>query len=108
VETGDARDMYYSAHHPYTWGLLQSIARMDQETERLRPIKGLPPSLLRPPSGCRFHPRCPYVMDVCRTTFPELTAVPSEPQHLQRCWLDEDTKRREGEKLLSGAMAEAS
>src|SRR5438477_3898511 len=46
VETGDARDMYYSAHHPYTWGLLQSIARMDQETERLRPIKGLPPALI--------------------------------------------------------------
>src|SRR5438552_14901568 len=53
VEYGDRRDIYYGAHHPYTWGLLRSIARLDQETkERLRPIKGLPPSLIFVPPGC--------------------------------------------------------
>jgi len=109
VERGPVRQIFNAPHHPYTWGLLGSLPRLDDDpNHRLVQIPGQPPSLLRPPSGCRFHPRCPYVMDVCRTTFPELTAVPSEPEHLQRCWLDEDTKRREGEKLLSGAMAEAS
>src|SRR5207249_1375954 len=73
VEYGEARDIYYNSHHPYTWGLLQSIARMDQDrTERLRPIKGQPPSLIHVPPGCPFNPRCPYVMDICRTEVPQL------------------------------------
>jgi peptide/nickel transport system ATP-binding protein len=92
VETGDAKDMYYSAHHPYTWGLLQSIARMDQETERLRPIKGLPPSLIHVPAGCPFHPRCPYVMDVCKRERPEL--IPSNGHHASACHLTLAEKER--------------
>jgi peptide/nickel transport system ATP-binding protein len=109
VERGPVRQIFNGPQHPYTWGLLGSLPRLDADpNHRLVQIPGQPPSLLRPPSGCRFHPRCPYVMDVCRTRFPELAAVPDEPEHLQRCWLDEDTKRREGDKLLSGTMAEAS
>ena len=92
VETGNARDIYYDAHHPYTWGLLQSIARMDQETDRLRPIKGLPPSLITVPSGCAFHPRCPYVMDVCKRERPEL--IPSNGHHASACHLTLAEKER--------------
>jgi peptide/nickel transport system ATP-binding protein len=85
VETGNARDIYYDAQHPYTWGLLQSIARMDQDTDRLRPIKGLPPSMIQVPPGCAFHPRCPYVMDVCKREAPEL--IPSNGHHASACHL---------------------
>ncbi|MFL5150459.1 MAG: ABC transporter ATP-binding protein [Microvirga sp.] len=109
VERGPVRQIFHGPQHPYTWGLLGSLPRLDADpNHRLVQIPGQPPSLLRPPSGCRFHPRCPYVMDVCRSQFPELAPVQDEPEHLQRCWLDEDTKRREGDKLLSGTMAEAS
>jgi peptide/nickel transport system ATP-binding protein len=109
VERGSVHEIFNSPHHPYTWGLLGSLPRLDDDPEhRLVQIPGQPPSLLRPPQGCRFHPRCPYVMEICRTTQPELEEIPGEPGHLQRCHLDEDTKRREVEKVLSGTMAEAS
>jgi len=93
VEYGDRRDIYYNAHHPYTWGLLQSIARLDQEKqERLRPIKGLPPSLIFVPRGCPFHPRCPYVMDVCKREVPEL--LPANGHHASACHLPLAEKER--------------
>ncbi len=81
VESGDRRDIYYNAHHPYTWGLLSSIPRLDDTAtkERLVPIRGLPPSLIFVPDGCAFHPRCPYVFDKCRTDVPEL--LPSDGHH---------------------------
>ncbi|MFL5799891.1 MAG: ABC transporter ATP-binding protein [Actinomycetota bacterium] len=86
VEYGEARDIYYNSHHPYTWGLLQSIARIDRDrNERLRPIMGLPPSLIFVPRGCSFHPRCPYVMDVCRAEDPPL--LPSTGHHSSACHL---------------------
>ena len=109
VENGPVREIFHAPHHPYTWGLLGSLPRLDDDPEhRLTQIPGQPPSLLHPPSGCRFHPRCPYVMDVCRSEFPELKPVPGDAYHSQRCWLDEDTKRREAEKLLASTMAGAS
>jgi peptide/nickel transport system ATP-binding protein len=93
VEYGDARDIYYNAHMPYTWGLLQSITRMDQpRTERLRPIKGLPPSLIFLPKGCPFHPRCPYVFDLCKQETPPL--VPSDGKHASACHLSLEEKER--------------
>jgi peptide/nickel transport system ATP-binding protein len=93
VEYGDARDIYYGAEMPYTWGLLQSIARMDQDRkERLRPIRGQPPSLINVPPGCPFHPRCPYVMDICRTERPEL--LPSNGHHAAACHLPLAEKER--------------
>ena len=92
VETGDARDIYYQAQHPYSWGLLQSIARMDQDMDRLRPIRGLPPSLINVPSGCAFHPRCPYIMDVCKREVPEL--IPTNGHHASACHLSLAEKER--------------
>jgi peptide/nickel transport system ATP-binding protein len=93
VETGDGKDIYYRSHHPYTWGLLRSIPRLDTRSdERLVPIKGLPPSLIHVPSGCSFHPRCPYVMDVCRTETPPL--VPADGHHASACHLSLADKER--------------
>src|SRR6266581_242054 len=85
VEAGTIDHIYHGAHHPYTWGLMQSISRLDEEQERLKPIKGAPPSLIFVPSGCSFHPRCPYVMDVCKTDVPEL--VEEEYGHRSACHL---------------------
>ena len=93
AEYGERRDIYYGAHHPYTWGLMQSISRIDQpRTERLRPIKGQPPSLIHVPRGCPFHPRCPYVMDVCRTEVPQL--LPANGHHASACHLSLAEKER--------------
>ena len=93
AETGTRDDIYYGAHHPYTWGLLQSIARIDlPKAERLRPIEGLPPSLIHVPPGCPFHPRCPYVMDVCRVEVPALLAP--DGHHASACHLPLEDKER--------------
>ncbi len=93
VEYGYARDIYYDSDHPYTWGLLQSIARVDApRTERLKPIKGLPPSLIFVPTGCPFHPRCPYVFDRCRTEVPRL--LPVDGHHASACHLSLQDKER--------------
>jgi len=108
VEHAPVNEIFTRPRHPYTWGLLGSLPRLDTDVERLVQIPGQPPSLLNPPAGCRFHPRCPYVMSVCRTEQPELVPVPGIDDHLQACHLDEDTKRREAEKLLEGTLAEAS
>jgi peptide/nickel transport system ATP-binding protein len=108
AEKGGVTQIFKKPHHPYTWGLMGSLPRLDADVERLVQIEGQPPSLLRPPSGCRFHPRCPYVMPICKEVDPELTQVPDDPGHLQSCHLDEETKNREAAKLLAGMMAEAS
>ena len=72
VEQGSASTIFKRPHHPYTWGLLGSLPRLNADVERLVQIKGQPPSLLNPPRGCRFHPRCPYVFNVCKERVPEL------------------------------------
>jgi len=108
VEHAPVNEIFTRPRHPYTWGLLGSLPRLDTDVERLVQIPGQPPSLLNPPAGCRFHPRCPYVMSVCRSEEPPLVPVPGIDDHLQACHLDEDTKRREAEKLLEGTLAEAS
>ena len=94
VEAGDRRDIYYGAHHPYTWGLLASIPRLNDSDvkERLRPIRGLPPSLIFVPPGCAFHPRCPHVFDRCRTEVPDL--LPADGHHASRCHLSLADKER--------------
>ena len=108
AEQGTVDEIFKRPHHPYTWGLLGSLPRLDTDTERLVQIPGQPPSLLNPPRGCRFHPRCPYVMNICKQEEPELKEVSGDRDHLQRCWLDETTKDREAAKLLHGTMAEAA
>ncbi|MFM7718208.1 MAG: ABC transporter ATP-binding protein [Actinomycetota bacterium] len=93
VEIGNRDDIYYGSHHPYTWGLLGSITRLDEGSdERLNPIKGMPPSLINVPSGCAFHPRCPYAMDRCSTEVPQL--VPSDGHHASACHLPHGDKER--------------
>jgi len=73
VEQGSLRSVFYDAEHPYTWGLLGSIARLDRpRPPRLTAIKGLPPSLIHLPQGCAFGPRCPYRFDRCREEVPRL------------------------------------
>ena len=94
VEVADRRTLYYKHHHPYTKGLLASVplAAGHGARERLKPIAGQPPSLLRLPSGCSFHTRCPYVMDICVTTRPELSLVPGGEghEHLSACHLPDE------------------
>jgi peptide/nickel transport system ATP-binding protein len=107
VEQASVYDLFSRPQHPYTWGLMGSLPRLEADVERLTQIPGQPPSLLRPPAGCRFHPRCPYVMEICKTTVPELEPTSRDRDHLQRCHLDEETKEREAEKLLAATMAEA-
>ncbi len=107
VEQAEVHNLFNEPRHPYTWGLMGSLPRLEADVERLTQIPGQPPSLLRPPAGCRFHPRCPYVMEVCKTTVPELKPTQRDAEHLERCHLDEETKEREAAKLLEVTMAEA-
>jgi peptide/nickel transport system ATP-binding protein len=108
VEHGSVDAIFKNPQHPYTWGLLGSLPRLNTDVERLTQIPGQPPSLLNPPQGCRFNPRCPYVMDVCRQKAPELLPVSYEPEHSQRCFLDEETKAREVARLKETVMAETA
>jgi peptide/nickel transport system ATP-binding protein len=108
VEQGNVDALFSRPQHPYTWGLLGSLPRLDADVDRLVQIQGTPPSLLNPPQGCRFHPRCPYVMNICKQEYPELKAGGDDREHLNACHLDQETKDREAAKLLAGMMAEAS
>ena len=87
VEKADRRTLFYRAHHPYTRGLMGSLPGKGEAHERLNPIEGQPPSLIRIPSGCPFHPRCPFVMDRCLTDEPPLIDVGSDDGHSSACWL---------------------
>ena len=76
VELGTVDDVFLRPRHPYTLGLLESLPRLDAEgQERLTPIVGAPPSLLHPPTGCPFHPRCRFVREMCSDVVPELRFV---------------------------------
>ncbi|MFI6983876.1 ABC transporter ATP-binding protein [Embleya sp. NPDC050154] len=75
VEQAPVRELYRQPTHPYTKGLLESIPRLDHKGRELYAIKGLPPNLMRIPSGCAFNPRCPYAQDVCRSEVPPLHEI---------------------------------
>jgi oligopeptide/dipeptide ABC transporter ATP-binding protein len=105
-EQAPVDDLFSRPQHPYTWGLLGSLPRSGQAADRLTQIPGQPPSLLRPPAGCRFNPRCPFVMDVCRQKEPELAESTTHPNHFERCHLDQATRDREALKLGADAFAE--
>ena len=96
VERASARAVFEAAEHPYTWGLLSSMPRLDRERQsRLVPIPGTPPSLINVPSGCAFHPRCDYCPrngDLSTTVVPPL--VESEPGHAVACHLPHEERRR--------------
>ena len=105
MEKADRRTIFYANHHPYTEGLLLSLPGYGGgERERLQPIPGQPPSLINLPPGCPFHPRCPYVMDSCRTEVPPLAAVGASATHLSACWLPHDMTARNA----CGARSSAS
>jgi oligopeptide/dipeptide ABC transporter ATP-binding protein len=106
VEQGTKRDLFYDPQHPYTWGLLGSIARLDRpRPRRLTAIKGLPPSLLRLPDGCAFGPRCPHRFDRCLEETPELTEK-AGGEHLDACHLDLDQKRDKRERAIHPELSE--
>lgn len=84
VEFGKTHDVYKRPYHPYTWGLMGSIPRADMtEKEPLTPIEGTPPSLIDLPTGCSFHPRCPYAQSICSAEVPLLREI--EPGHTAAC-----------------------
>ncbi|HEX2680344.1 MAG TPA: ABC transporter ATP-binding protein, partial [Candidatus Dormibacteraeota bacterium] len=87
VEEGPVEQIFKSPQHPYTWSLLRAVPRVDEaRKDRLVSIKGLPPDLSHPPPGCKFHPRCPFVIDRCKTDpEPELEQVGVE--QVARCWV---------------------
>src|SRR5438552_3688436 len=107
AEHAPVDELFSRPRHPYTWGLLGSLPRIGVDVDRLVQIPGSPPSLLHPPSGCRFHTRCEYVMSVCRTVVPELRLSPHDPSHVDACHLDDETKAREAATLLATMTAEA-
>jgi peptide/nickel transport system ATP-binding protein len=103
VERGSVEDIYYRPEMPYTWGLLGSVPRMDVDRgERLEPIPGQPPSLIRLPKGCVFRPRCPYHELVpgnrCDTDRPDLLGV--SPDHAVRCHLEPAQRKEIAEERL--------
>jgi peptide/nickel transport system ATP-binding protein len=98
VEQGSLDDLFYDSQHPYTWGLLGSITRVDRpRPERLPAIAGLPPSLADRPAGCHFRPRCPHEFGKCPEVPPLEARIDGQGAHLDRCWLSVDEKRTKRE-----------
>ena len=85
VEEADVRDLFANPRHPYTQGLFASLPKVGGKRGRLTTIEGQVPAATQFPPGCRFHPRCPHVMDVCRTEEPGVTML--GPGHRVSCWL---------------------
>jgi oligopeptide/dipeptide ABC transporter ATP-binding protein len=108
AETAGKHDIFYQPHHPYTKGLLESIPNSSAAAERLKPITGQPPSLINLPTGCKFHPRCAYVMDRCLREEPPLLAVGDDGFHRSACFLPARAVglSAEAEGLRKSAVAE--
>jgi peptide/nickel transport system ATP-binding protein len=108
VEHASTERIFATPQHPYTWGLLKSIPRLDQPRgDELVPISGRPPSLINRPSGCHFNPRCPYVQEAHKRIDPQLTAVPDDPGHDVACLLEPAVRMRIWNGLESGQEADA-
>ncbi|KNF07240.1 oligopeptide ABC transporter ATP-binding protein AppD [Gottschalkia purinilytica] len=89
IETGTVNEVFYNPKHPYTWGLLKSVPRLDiNKNEKLIPINGTPPDLIAPPKGCPFAARCDYAMGVCLEQHPEETQITDT--HRVNCWLQHE------------------
>jgi peptide/nickel transport system ATP-binding protein len=93
VERGTVASIFNEPRHPYTWGLMGSLPRLNETVDRLTQIRGQPPSLLTPPEGCRFHPRCRFVMSVCSELEPPLADAPGAAGHQDACHLDEPARQ---------------
>ncbi|MGL6280463.1 MAG: ABC transporter ATP-binding protein, partial [Gaiella sp.] len=92
VEQSTVDGLFDRPEHPYTWGLLGSLPSVDREVDRLAQIPGQPPSLLNPPPGCAFHPRCSYVFEPCIRDVPELVPAEAGSEHLHRCHLPDERR----------------
>jgi peptide/nickel transport system ATP-binding protein len=103
MEHGSAEEVFGSPQHPYTWGLLDSMPTVERKLEKLKAIEGSPPSLLHPPGGCPFHPRCPHRFTPCPVELPPLRAPAGG--HLDACHLDFETKRELGSKRANIRLA---
>jgi peptide/nickel transport system ATP-binding protein len=90
LEYADKRTLYHQPHHPYTEGLIGSLPQRGDRGSALRSIPGQPPSLLRVPPGCPFHPRCDYATDRCRSDEPPMRDVEGGHGHASACWLPAD------------------
>jgi peptide/nickel transport system ATP-binding protein len=107
VESTSAELLFDAPEHPYTWGLLKSIPRLAAaREEELVPIPGTPPSLIHRPSGCHFHPRCPYAQPDHARIDPQLQPVAEEASHDVACLLDGELRRRLWVELRKGATPE--
>ena len=108
VERGSTEDIFNAPQHPYTWGLLSSIPRLDSpRSEELVPISGRPPSLINRPSGCHFHPRCPYVRDAHRRLDPKLSPVDGSSEHAVACLLESSVRARIWDGMQTGRDQES-
>ncbi len=107
AERAGVFDLFERPQHPYTWGLLASLPGRAREGDRLASIPGAPPSLLNPPTGCRFAPRCPFVMGHCGLEPPPALVEVAGRSHLVSCHLDDATRRRLGEEVAAGVVPEA-
>jgi peptide/nickel transport system ATP-binding protein len=106
MEYGPAREIFNAAQHPYTWGLLESMPTVERRLDALIPIEGSPPSLLRPPSGCPFHPRCRYRFEPCDKKLPPFVSIPDG--HLDACLLSPERKREVWRERIAAAIGLAS
>jgi peptide/nickel transport system ATP-binding protein len=107
VEYAEIDELFANSMHPYTWGLLRSLPRLDADrhSERLLPILGVPPSLIHLPTGCHFHPRCRFRQERCFTEYPELREV--APNHWSACHFAEVLKEHDAH-ALAAELAEAA
>jgi peptide/nickel transport system ATP-binding protein len=106
MEYGTAHEIFNAAQHPYTWGLLESMPTVDRRLEMLLPIEGSPPSMLHPPPGCPFHPRCRYRFSPCDKERPPFVPIPGG--HADACHLPAEQKRELWEKRIAAELGVAT
>jgi peptide/nickel transport system ATP-binding protein len=102
MEYGTAEEIFNHAQHPYTWGLLESMPTIEKRLDVLIPIEGSPPSLLHPPSGCPFHPRCKYRFQPCDSKLPPFVRMPGG--HLDACLLTPERKKEIWENRIAAEL----
>jgi peptide/nickel transport system ATP-binding protein len=106
VEYGPAVEIFAAPQHPYAWGLLGSMPSVERRLERLLSIEGTPPSLVHPPPGCAFHPRCAYRFAPCDKEVPELRSLPAG--HADRCYLTAERKRELWAQSIAAQLGEVA
>jgi peptide/nickel transport system ATP-binding protein len=106
MEYGPAAEVFNAPQHPYAWGLLESMPTVERRMQALIPIEGSPPSLLDPPSGCPFNPRCTYRFEPCDRDAPHLEQLAGG--HLDSCFLAPERKREEWERRSAAAALGAA